>query len=177
MNNIQRLTIALVALTGSLSPLIAANPAASATIDVELVAPLSMAKSADMQFGRVSMGGAGTGILVLGVDGSVQTTNIYASQSSSGATPAAAVFSVSGLDGANYTVLLPSSPVALTKVGSTETLNVSDFTVKLASKVAGTLIGAIGSDNSFAVGATLTIPQTQTEGRYQGTFPVSISYN
>jgi len=176
MNRSQRLFLALAAFTGGLMPLLAADPTVSATIDVELVSPLSLVKNADMQFGRVSLSGDGAGTLVLGVDGSVQTTNLYASQSGN-LTPAAAVFGVDGMDGANYTVVLPSAPVSLTKVGSTETLNVSDFTVKLASQGDGVLIGTIGSDNSFAVGATLTIPQTQVEGKYQGTFPVSISYN
>ncbi len=170
-----RLAIVMAALMGSLSSLMAADPVASATIDVELMAPLSLAKSVDMQFGRVSLSGNGEGVLVLGVDGSVQVTNLVTS--SGGATPAAAVFTVDGTDAANYSVLIPSSPVTLTRVGSTETLNVSDFTVKLASKAVGTLTGTIGADNSFAVGATLTIPETQAAGSYQGTFPVSISYN
>lgn len=175
MKTIVRLGTVMAALMGSLSSLMAADPVASASIDVELMAPLSLEKSVDMQFGRVSMSGDGEGVLVLGVDGSVQVTNVLSS--SGGATPTAAVFTVNGTNAANYTVLLPSSTVALTRVGSTETLNVSGFTVKLASKEVGTLIGTIGADDSFAVGATLTIPQTQQAGSYQGTFPVSISYN
>lgn len=176
MNNIKRMITVTASLMGGLFSLMAANPAASATVDVELVAPLSLAKTTDMQFGRVSLSGNGQGSLVLGVDNTVQATNVVASQSG-GAPAAAAVFTVSGLVGASYTVLLPSSSVALTKVGSTETLNVSDFTVKLTTKNTGIVTGILGADNSFAVGATLLIPQTQVEGRYQGTFPVSVSYN
>jgi len=56
-------------------------------------------------------------------------------------------------------------------------MDVSAFTVKLDTKAAGVTTGTIGTDNSFAVGATLTIPTTQAEGKYTGTFPVSISYN
>lgn len=176
MRTIVRLGTVMAALMGSLSTLMAADPVATASIDVELMAPLSLQKSVDMQFGRVSLSGSGDGVLVLGVDGSVQATNLLTSLSG-GATPTAAVFTVSGSLSANYTVLLPSSAVSLTRVGSTETLSVSDFTVKLATKEVGTLIGTIGSDNTFAVGATLTVPQTQTAGLYQGSFPVSISYN
>lgn len=177
MNMIKRYTFLLVVILGSLSSLMAANPSASASVDVELVPTLSIAKSADMHFGRVSLNGNGAGVLVLGVDGTVQTTNLYVSQSGSSITPTAAVFAVDGVPSANYTVSLPSSPVLLTKVGSTETMSVSDFTVKLASKEAGTMSGSVTTDKSFAVGATLRIPQTQSEGRYQGTFSVSISYN
>ena len=176
MNNIQRFGTLLAASLCGLSSLMAADQTAQASIDLELVAPLSLTISADMQFGRVSLSGNGEGVLMLGVDGSVQATNLIASQSG-GATPAAAVFTVDGTDGSSYTVLLPTSPVSLTKLNSTETLTVSDFTIKLASKSTGILTGTLGSDDSFAVGAKLTIPQTQSEGRYQGSFPVSISYN
>ncbi|OPZ97090.1 MAG: hypothetical protein BWY72_01377 [Bacteroidetes bacterium ADurb.Bin416] len=129
-----------------------------------------------MQFGKVALTGEGVGTLVLGVDGVITPTNLFV-PTTGNVTPAAAVFGVNGLSGTSYTVSIPSGTVSLTKQGGSETMDVSAFSVKLASKVAGVTTGTIGTDNSFAVGATLTIPTTQAEGKYTGSFPVSISYN
>lgn len=171
-----RLATVMTALMGGLFSVMAADPVATAAIDVELMEPLVLEKVTDMQFGRVTLDGNGEGVLVLSVDNSVSATNLITGQAG-GATPAAAVFSVAGSNAANYAVLVPTTSAVLSKDGSTETLTVQDFTVKLPTKAVGVTTGTIGSDNSFAVGATLTIPETQTSGMYQGSFSVSISYN
>jgi len=168
--------MAVIALGVAALPATAANPTASALVEAELVQTVTLVKTVDMQFGKVALTGEGVGTLVLGVDGVITPTNLFV-PTTGNVTPAAAVFGVNGLSGTSYTVSIPSGTVSLTKQGGTETMDVSAFSVKLASKVAGVTTGTIGADNSFAVGATLTIPTTQAEGKYTGSFPVSISYN
>lgn len=176
MKRITYFAMAVIALGVVALPATAANPSASATVEAELVQMVTLAKTVDMQFGKVALTGEGVGTLVLGVDGVITPTNLFV-PTTGNVTPAAAVFGVNGLSGTSYTVSIPSGTVSLTKQGGTETMDVSAFSVKLASKVAGVTTGTIGADNSFAVGATLTIPTTQAEGKYTGSFPVSISYN
>lgn len=177
MKRITYYAMAVIALGVVALPATAANPSASATVEAELVQTVTLVKTVDMQFGKVALTGEGVGTLVLGVDGVITPTNLFI-PTTGNVTPAAAVFGVNGLSGTSYTVSIPSGTVSLTKQGGgTETMDVSAFSVKLASKVAGVTTGTIGADNSFAVGATLTIPTTQAEGKYTGSFPVSISYN
>lgn len=176
MKRITYFAMAVIALGVVALPATAANPSASATVEAELVQTVTLVKTVDMQFGKVALTGEGVGTLVLGVDGVITPTNLFV-PTAGNVTPAAAVFGVNGLSGTSYTVSIPSGTVSLTKQGGTETMDVSAFSVKLASKVAGVTTGTIGADNSFAVGATLTIPTTQAEGKYTGSFPVSISYN
>lgn len=176
MKRITYFAMAVIALGVAALPATAANPTASALVEAELVQTVTLVKTVDMQFGKVALTGEGIGTLVLGVDGVITPTNLIV-PTAGNVTPAAAVFGVNGLSGTSYTVSIPSGTVSLTKQGGTETMDVSAFSVKLASKVAGVTTGTIGADNSFAVGATLTIPTTQAEGKYTGSFPVSISYN
>lgn len=176
MKRITYYAMAVIALGVAALPATAANPTASALVEAELVQTVTLIKTVDMQFGKVALTGEGVGTLVLGVDGVITPTNLFV-PTAGNVTPAAAVFGVNGLSGTSYTVSIPSGTVSLTKQGGTETMDVSAFSVKLASKVAGVTTGTIGADNSFAVGATLTIPTTQAEGKYTGSFPVSISYN
>lgn len=176
MKRITYFAMAVIALGVAALPATAANPTESALVEAELVQTVTLVKMVDMQFGKVALTGEGVGTLVLGVDGVITPTNLLV-PTTGNVTPAAAVFGVNGLSGTSYTVSIPSGTVSLTKQGGTETMDVSAFSVKLASKVAGVTTGTIGADNSFAVGATLTIPTTQAEGKYTGSFPVSISYN
>ena len=176
MKQLTYLTLAIFALGVVALPATAANPLASATVEAELVQTVTLAKTVDMQFGKVALTGEGIGTLVLGVDGVITPTNLIV-PTTGNVTPTAAVFGVNGLSGTSYTVSIPGGTVSLTKQGGSETMDVSAFSVKLDTKAIGVLTGTIGTDNNFAVGATLTIPTTQAEGKYTGSFPVSIAYN
>lgn len=168
--------MAIFALGVVFNPVSAADPTARALVEAELVPTVTLVKTVDMQFGKVALTGEGVGTLVLGVDGVVTPTNLVV-PTSGNVTPTAAVFGVNGQSGVSYTVSIPSGIISLTKQGGSETMDVSAFSVKLTTKAVGVTTGTIGTDNTFAVGATLTIPTTQAEGKYTGTFPVSISYN
>lgn len=168
------LTVAI--LSAATLPVQAADPSASARVDAELVQMVSLVTNVDMQFGRVALEGDVEGVMVLGIDGSVNATNLFI-PATGNVTATPAVFGVNGPVGTSYTVTIPSGSISLTKVGGTETMHVSAFTVKLPSKAAGVTAGSIGTDNTITVGATLTVPVGSPDGKYAGSFPVSISYN
>lgn len=85
----------------------------------------------------------------------------------------AAVFTVSGLEGATFDLTLPSTAtIQNTTQGSDDEMVVSNFT----SSISGT--PTIGQDGTlvFSVGATLTKEDATTRGIYAGTFTVTVNY-
>ena len=69
-------------------------------------------------------------------------------------------------------IKVPTKPVLITRVGGTETLSVSDFTLDGQDKRD---LAAAGSF-TFAVGAKLTVPAGAVEGVYTGEIDVTIQY-
>ena len=66
----------------------------------------------------------------------------------------------------------PAGSVTLTRVGGTETLTASNFTIDSAGvlRIVGTAPYTIG------IGATLSVPSTAVEGSYLGTFTLTANY-
>jgi hypothetical protein len=163
-------------MVASTMSIMAQSNVATATVDAEVIPLVSLTKTVDMQFGKVALMGTGIGTLVLGVDGVVTPSNLYIPESGN-VTPTPAEFSVAGAPGIVYTVALPTEAVNVIRTGGSEVMPVTAFTVKIGDLAAGVLSGTTGTQNSFKVGATLTVPETQPQGHYSGSFPVSISYN
>jgi hypothetical protein len=79
-------------------------------------------------------------------------------------------FNVGGQANATYAITLPAGPSILTS--GVNTMTVDTFT---GSKATGTL--SAGGADSFTVGGTLNVAQSQTAGSYAGTFSVTVAYN
>jgi hypothetical protein len=165
-----------VGMAASSMSLMAQSNVAIAKVDAEVIPLVSLTKTVDMQFGKVALMGSGIGTLVLGVDGVVTPSNLYIPESGC-VTPTPAEFSVAGSPGIVFTVTLTTTAVNVTRTGGSEVMPVTNFTLKIGDLAAGVLSGTTGVQNTFKVGATLTVPQTQPQGLYSGSFPVSISYN
>lgn len=69
-------------------------------------------------------------------------------------------------------IKVPNRPVLITRVGGTETLSVSDFTLDGQDKRDLASAGSF----TFAVGAKLTVPAGAAEGLYTGEIDVTIQY-
>ena len=69
-------------------------------------------------------------------------------------------------------IKVPNKPVLITRVGGTETLSVSDFTLDGQDKRTLAQAGSF----TFAVGAKLTVPAGAVEGLYTGEIDVTIQY-
>ena len=69
-------------------------------------------------------------------------------------------------------IKLPKQPITLTRVGGTQTVTVSNFTLDGPSK------RQMGQAVTFdiRIGATLTVPAGQIAGQYIGTFDVTAQY-
>ena len=141
----------------------------SVAAGASIIAPISISETAALHFGTIAKDADG-GSVVLSAAGVRTPTGLTLSTGTP--TASAAAFSVGGESGLSYVITLPSAPITITHSGGagTGTMSVGTFT----SDIAG---GVIGTDDTFSVGATLTVGADQATGTYSGTFNVSIAYN
>jgi hypothetical protein len=167
MKHVNKLFVVVLMLVGSAS--VNAQSTAQATATATIVTPITITKTADMNFGNLAVD-AVTG-------GSVELTPAGGRIPASGVTlPAttgtvsAAAFTIDGNAGYAYSISLPGL-VVLNHSGAFESM-VADTFVSTAS---GTL--TTGSED-ITVGATLWVAAGQLDGVYTSSdFDVTVNYN
>jgi hypothetical protein len=152
--------------TNSGTPVVMVN----GTATVRALRGMSLTKSSDLTFGKVSRPLSGSGTVTIDAAAGTRTTsNVVAFP-----TPAfsAASFQVSGEGGQSFSVSIPSS-FQLTGAG---TLTVTtNHTVGASPTLSGSL-GAAGTYN-FSVGGSMTLTSTTPLGGYSGVLPITVDYN
>jgi hypothetical protein len=164
-----RLSILAAALALALpSAASAASRTAAATGQATVLSSLSVLKTADLDFGTLVVTGAGTAAMDP-VSGTLSTTG---SVTKAGTAAHAATFTGTGSKNSVVHIRIPTTPITLTRVGGSETMSVSTWTLDGAAnrKVPPTDVF------TFAVGATATVAAGQAEGTYVGTFSVTVQY-
>lgn len=163
-----RLSAALV-LCAPAAAVHSATPTSQSTVHANIIHPLTVTKLKDMDFGYLAVTAAGTAVLnpdtdTLGVTGGALTV---------GGTPHCAEFLGAAQSNSVVNIKVPNQPSTLTRVGGTETLTASNFTLQggLSKRTM-----AKSQSFTFRVGATLTVPATAVEGTYVGTFNVTVQY-
>lgn len=133
-----------------------------------LVAPLSVVRTDDLDFG-VLIAGATAGTATINASTDARTTSGGAVVG--GGSPTAAHFVAAGRIGALALISLPSS-IVLTRGGGPETMTVSSI-----SSNGPTLRLFPGTATiDVAVGGTLNVAANQATGIYAGTFIVNVFY-
>ena len=166
-----RLPLILPALLVLFAPAAIAAPVASPTppsAQAALMRPLTLSKLADMDFGNLGVTTAGTAVInpvtnALAVTGGVIRL---------GGTPHAARFAGATFSSTVVNIKIPNRTILLTRLGGTQTIAVTDFTLDGQSKRSMAAAGVF----QFAIGATLRPAANQMEGVYTGTFDVTIQY-
>lgn len=163
------ITLVFVLLLGSVTSSFS-QVSANASVTVNLITPIAITKTVDMNFGNVAVSGTG-GTVVLAPAGTRTSTGGVTLPVVAG-TVTAASFTVTGLATYTFSISLPSSPITITSGGNNMT--VGTFTSDPATT--GTLSGGTATLN---VGATLTVGASQAAGTYtSGTpFTVTVNYN
>jgi hypothetical protein len=153
-----------------------AQSSATATATATIITPISISRTAHMNFGNLAVStSGGTVVLPAALTSPVRTQTGDVTLPATAGTVSAATFAVAGAANYTYAVTLPGSAITLTRASGTETMSVGTFTSSLTSN-AGTLDGS-GAQN-FAVGATLTVAGSQVAGVYSsGNFTVTVNYN
>jgi hypothetical protein len=163
---------ALISLLSLLLPQAAAAapvlPAPKATSDVVIVHPLSLVRIADMDFATLGVTTGGTATIdpvtgTMAVSGGLQHLN---------GTPSPARYVGAALKKSVVNIKIPTKPLLIRRVGGTETLKVSNFTLDGQDKK--TL--AQQTSFTFAVGAQIAVPAGTVEGIYVGDLDVTVQY-
>ena len=147
------------------APVVAA-PKAQASVG--LVRPLTLQRWADLDFATLGVTTGGTATVdpvtgALSVSGGVVPLV---------GTPSAARYAGAASKQTVVIIRIPKTPVLIFRVGGTETLSVSNFTLDGQDKKSL----AQQESFAFAVGATITVPAGTVEGLYTGEFDVTVQY-
>lgn len=137
---------------------------ASADASARIIQPISIDKTANMNFGEILPSSA-AGTVVLGTSGSLNASGGALVFDSSNAQ--AAAFLVSGEGNEAYTLTLPTS---ITLSDGENSMTVSSFTSD-ATQVLNS-----GGQENLHVGASLGVGANQSAGEYAGSFIVSVDY-
>src|SRR3954453_12531827 len=155
----------ILALVLAASPTAAATPSTNATGTALILRPVSVTKLQDMDFGDLWPTAAGTAVLEPNADTLTTTGGV----TRVGGTPHSAEFAGSAQSSAVVNIKLQNQPATLTRVGGTQTMTVSNFTLQGQSK--RTIAAQVAF--TFRVGGTLNVAANKAEGTYVGTFTVT----
>ncbi|GAA4464572.1 hypothetical protein GCM10023093_15170 [Nemorincola caseinilytica] len=174
MKNIfKSLAIATVAVIG-FSNSSFAQASATASASANIITPISIVKTVDMNFGNVAVSATLAGTAVLAPAGTRTTGGAGGvTLPATTGTVAAASFTVSGQGGYTYAITLPVSCVITD--GATHNMTVDNFTS--SPSATGTL--SSGGTETLNVGATLNVAAGQAAGLYTNAtgVPVTVNYN
>lgn len=159
---------ATLALCASPTLVHGATPLQPATAQAVVLHPLTLTKLQDMDFGNLVTTAVGTAVL----DPNTGALSATGGVSSVGGAPHCAQFTGVAGSASVVNIKVPNGSVTLTRVGGTETMAVSNFTVQGQSK--RTLAKAVSF--TFRVGGTLGVATGQVEGLYVGQFDVTVQY-
>jgi hypothetical protein len=135
-----------------------------AAASIQVIAPLTVSKDADLSFGTVTKG-AGMVVVAAATGARSVTGNVGLA----GGTAAAAAFTFSGEPSRAITVTVPAT---VTLTSGANTLSVATTNTGAGSQ---TLSGA--GSHGVKVGGSITLASDTASGNYSGTLTVSASYN
>ena len=168
MKNMKKILILIVLFSGFAASSFA-QATGTASASATIIAPISIAKTADMNFGNIAVN-ATPGTVILATAGTRTKTGGVTLPATAG-TVTAAQFTVTGANATTYAITLPTS---ITISHLTDYMYVDTFTSNPSSPG---LTDGNGTQIIF-VGATLTVGASQAAGVYgPGSFPVTVNYN
>ena len=168
------LLASLFVMTLATQQMMAQNSAsATAKATATIIAPISIEKNVDLQFGKIVKSTTLDGTVSINASDQMTPsyTNVAAFSGADKKATTAAKFTVSGEKNYMYTITIPTSDISITS--GTNNMKVSSF----SSNLNGTgTITATGTQTLY-VGATLTVKADQAAGDYTGSFDVTVAYN
>lgn len=144
------------------------TPDKQATGRVSIQRPAKLRNLNELNFASLTVTTAGTAVVDPNTDAMTTTGGVI----HAGGTPYAALFEVFSPSKAVVIIRIPRDPITVTRVGGTETMTVSNWTL---SGQARRTVAAQEAFN-FKVGGTLNVNANQVEGTYVGTFTVDVQY-
>jgi hypothetical protein len=149
----------------SAAPVAARTPA---TGTVNITRPATYRNLRELNFAYLAVTTPGTAVINANTDVMTTTGGVV----HVGGTPYSAYFEAVSPSKAVVLIRLPRDPATLTRVGGTQTMTVSNWTVSGSSR----RTVAAQEPFEFRVGGTLFVNANQMEGTYVGTFHVDVQY-
>lgn len=163
---------ALISLLALLLPQAAAaapvQAAPVAKAELAIVRPLSLVRIADMDFATLGVTTGGTATIDP-VSGNMTVSGGLLHMSG---LPSPARYAGAALKKSVVNIRVPNKPLLIRRVGGTETLTVSNFTLDGQDKRALAQQPLF----TFAVGASISVPAGTVEGIYVGDVDVTVQY-
>lgn len=143
-------------------------PDRNATATVVIEPPATVRKLEDLDFAFLSVTTAGTAVINPNTDAMTTTGGVL----HAGGVPHAAMFEATSPVRGVVIIRIPRNPITITRVGGTETMTVSNWTMS------GNARRTVAAHEAFTfkVGGTLNVNANQIEGTYVGTFDVEVQY-
>jgi hypothetical protein len=171
------LALLILALAGMATPAQAKTGTGSTTTVV--VRRLSFFSVDDLNFGKL-LAGTTAGTVKIAPDGT-RTSTGGATPIGGGTSPA--TFSGMGTYNQIVNISMVATPINITRVGGTQTMQVRTFTIGstptttvLTTAPQSFRIGSLSGLFLFAVGAELVVGANQMPGDYRGTYSVVLNY-
>jgi len=133
-----------------------------------IVKPLTLQRLNDMDFATLGVTTGGTAK----IDPLTGNLSVAGGLVELGGTPSPARYAGAASKNTVVNIRVPRQPVLITRVGGTETLTVSNFTLDGQDKRTLAQSGSF----TFAVGAQITVPAGTVDGVYTGEIDVTIQY-
>ncbi len=140
---------------------------ATASAGARIVTPLTIENDEALEFGDII---SAANVVTISPAGARSAENPDALLVTASRTPQAAEFTVVGETSLSYTVVIDDS-IILTGATTSETMTVDNF----QHNATGTLNATTGEE-TFSVGADLTVGATQASDIYTGSFTVTVTY-
>jgi len=139
---------------------------ATATAGARIVTPLTIENDQELEFGDII---SAANVVTISTAGVRSATTPEALLVTASRTPQAAQFTVVGEPGLSYKVVIDNS-ITLTGDVTSETMTVNNFD----HNATGTLPES--GEETFSVGADLTVGALQASDIYEGSFTVTVTY-
>jgi hypothetical protein len=152
--------------TGAAFAQVGSSATATASAFAKVITPITITKTADLNFGTIISGPAGT---VTVSPAGVETAS-GASIVSPNPNVSAAQFNVTGEPSTAYSISLPTSGITISN--GAQTMTVDNF---ISTPTPNGLLSGLGAQ-SLQVGARLNVLANQAVGNYSGTFSVTVAY-
>ncbi|MGB3722628.1 MAG: DUF4402 domain-containing protein [Pacificimonas sp.] len=148
-------------------------PASAASVDevlrLDVIAPFTVAKASDLQFGQLTVTGKGR----VDIDPVTKTRTTYGGVTPAGGSYGVASFTTRGDPGGRVRIRLPERKIDLIREGGGETMTLRRLRTNLN---AGRQRLDADGYLTFHVGGTVDLKSGAANGRYEGSFNVEVSY-
>lgn len=161
----------LICLLAAASAAPASAATVTSTVQLTVVAPLTVVKFEDLEFGAL-LASASAGKAIIDPTSGARTTTGGVTGASGAYNPAH--FATAGSPNQHINIKLPNQNITLTRVGGGATMTAQQFTRDNTPPNSARLDA--NGNFEFKVGATLNVGANQMAGRYVGSFDVEVAF-